>query len=471
MNKKQRRQVADVEFIFGEAARFAAMPWSEVAREDKFLCWLPHPSGGGSILCGRAAIERLENLAREAGDQAKLTHRLQEKVLKDALAEELVRRFVRDAKPIDGKAVDQALGSAGRVARRRLGDRVHLLPCHLMHAKDPNEICIGPVRFLNRRAARRRWLELLRARRAARTEPIDPEQDDAQFLAQAIGYCRNFGWLAEVEIKACDQETSDQLATAAVTSALDCLHLILGARWSDRMQVGGPALRFDRRASLCVREGALEYSISTFGFGQVNFEDGWSEMLALPDRRRLLLLCGVALEAAVDPDLDRPISRRLLDAAQWFGEATRDRSPATRVVKYVTTLERMLMTEERDDIANTIANRLAAMCYAASSAENHARWRDRALRIYDLRSRLVHGSLSPNAPDVLSGVGEAARLAEAGVLHALNLFGVAGLREGKVSARRMGRWFNDNVALAERLISAPSAQEGPEDPIEPASQI
>lgn len=50
-------------------------------------------------------------------------------------------------------------------------------------------------------------------------------------------------------------------------------------------------------------------------------------------------LFSVALEAAVNPTLERTLSRRFLDAAQRFGEASRDESPATRTFKYVTALD------------------------------------------------------------------------------------------------------------------------------------
>lgn len=73
------------------------------------------------------------------------------------------------------------------------------------------------------------------------------------------------------------------------------------------MRIGGPALTFDRRAKLKISAtGSLDYSLSSQGSSQVNFPNAWSERLEDPDMARVLELCGVALEAAVDPDLDRP---------------------------------------------------------------------------------------------------------------------------------------------------------------------
>lgn len=444
VNLKRDRQVEDVNFVFSEAVRLTKMDWREIPREDVLGPDLPHPSGSGGMIIGRAAGERIERLAREAGEQASLSRRVTAERMRRALGRELVRRFIKDGRPVEGREVDRALSSAAKAVRRDTQDIRHLIPCHLMRAKDPEEIIIGPVRFLNRKATRRRLLELLQIRRAKGSDSPDESKLDNEMLAEAVAYYRNFGWVAEVEIKGCDEQVSERLAERAVTSALDCLHLILGAQWTDRMQVGGPALRFDRRAAIRVNHtNEIYYSLSSSGFGQVNFSDGWSDRLSNSDHQLLFELFGAALEVAVDPDLDRPLSRRVLDAAQWFGEAARDPSESTRVVKYVTALERMLMTEERDDIASTISNRLAAFC--AEDLKDFDTWVTRTRDVYDLRSRLVHGSISPGSQDVRRGVALSARVSEAGIINSLAAIGLPGLREARVSRTRLARWFASMV--------------------------
>jgi|GEM_PF-972125 len=456
MNAKQQRQAKDIAFIFAEAGRIMSTPFAEISRDDMWFD-LPHPSAPGKMICGRQAMIRLEHLAEEAGEQLGLFRRVRLSRLVEHVGQELVQRFLRDDRPLDGKQIDRALSAAAKAARRACEDTTHLLPCHLMLSKDPDEIVLGPVRFLNRRAARRLLLGHAKARREKeRATEAGPRDDDARpFLAQALKYYRHFNWIAQVEIKGCDPDVSETLARAAVTSALDCLHLVLGAQWTDRMRVGGPALKLDRRAKLKIlATGSLDYSLSFQGSGQVNFPNGWSERLVNPDMARVLELCGVALEAAVDPDLDRPLSRRLLDAAQWFGEAARDESPSTRVVKYVTALERMLMTEEHDDITTTVSLRLASLCAVLGDPDDFERWRLNSRDTYDLRSRLVHGSLSPGAAAVRAGVGKAARLSESGILFALSNFGEDGLRADKISTVRIAKWFDGLVAWSLEHLAA-----------------
>ncbi|WP_312814218.1 HEPN domain-containing protein [Brevundimonas sp.] len=445
----QERQVEDVTFIFTEMERLSSLPFSAVPRADKLAYSLPHPNGIGKMLIGQMAQKRLTKLASAAGEQAGINRRVEPIRLRRAFGQELVRRFLIDERPLISKEVDRAMASATRAVRAEMADIRHLIPCHLMRASDPDEIIIGPVRFMNRKKMRQHLLDLLRQR----VESEIPHKDTSfvrKNLAEAIRYYRNFNWMAEVEIKACDSKTSAALAQRAVTAALDGLHLILGARSTDRMQIGGPPINYDRRHSLQIRrDDYLESGFSGGGFGQVGFREGWSTRLENSDYQYFLKLFGIALEAEIDPDLERPLSRRVLDAAQWFGEATRDVNASTRVVKYVTALERILMTEERDDISSTISTRLAAFCYKTEN--DHVEWVKRTQAVYNLRSRLVHGSISPSSPEVRLGVGEAAKVSEAGILNILAALGDRGLREKAVSTRRIARWFNNAVENAPRF--------------------
>src|SRR5205085_2396212 len=129
-----------------------------------------------------------------------------------------------------------------------------------------------------------------------------------------------------------------------------CLHLIFGAGHSHKMTVGGPAIVRDKRGQISVLDNEFQFSSSYGGPGSVGFKDDWLTMFDNPEGQLTLELLGIALEAAVDPQMERPLSDRFLDAAHWFGEAVRESSPAAKVIKYVTALERMFMTDERDNI-------------------------------------------------------------------------------------------------------------------------
>lgn len=326
-----------------------------------------------------------------------------------------------------------------------------------MTAQDPEELAIGPVVFRNRASFRR--LLLANVKGYGNEETEEGRREHARgLLAAAAKFYRQFNRVAEVTVRSCDSKTSAQIAERAVTSALDCLHLTFSARYSNKMRVGGPALRSDRRAGVTIAsDGRMRPHGSASWAGQVNFPDGWSKQLEDPSIAHMLSLCGLALETAVDPDLERPISQRFLDAAQWFGEASRDGRPATRVVKYVTALERMVMTGERDDIARVVSERVAVLCCDRTDASDRQKWHDDAKYIYNLRSLLLHGSISPSDPNIESGAWLAARVGEQALLSALGALGVEGLEMDAASNKRLARWYEGVVETIDKAEAVNAA--------------
>jgi hypothetical protein len=211
------------------------------------------------------------------------------------------------------------------------------------------------------------------------------------------------------------------------------------------MIIGGPAITQDRRGTISIVEGDLRFSASYGGPGSVGFKDDWITLLDNPQGRVVLELCGVALEAAIDPTIDRPLSDRFLDAAHWFGEAVRERAPAAKVIKYVTALERMFMTDERDNIADTISQRVAAFCFDPSVPGDFERLEAKSRRAYDVRSKLAHGSMSPRDTAAYEGVRIGAELSKDALLNGLAAFTADGLREEGISPRKVARWFQSCV--------------------------
>lgn len=436
----------DVLFIFEECKRIRDMG-NEVFRllpTNEALFDLPHPSGSGSMLCGREAALRIEKLAQEAGRRSGISRRVEFERLIRITKELLVQRFFVERRELGQKQVDRFFSSIDRQARADCSNLTHFIPCTLMTEQEPDTLTVGPVTFRNRANFRSRVRPLVSE---YKRDFIGKDNHDlhSHLMSSSVHFFRQFDWVAEVSINGCDQRTSRRIAERAVTSALDCLHLIFRAKHTNKMRVGGPALRTDTRASLTINtNGKLIPGKSRAWAGQGNFPEGWSKQLDDPGLKLMLSLSGVALEAAVDPDLARPLSRRFLDAAQWFGEASRDDRPATRVVKYVTALERMVMTDEKDDIASTVAERVAALCCNAEATDRQ-QWRDDVSEIYDLRSRLVHGSMSPSDPTIENGAWLAARIGESAIRHAIGSLGFAGLKEEKVSTKRLATWFSDLI--------------------------
>jgi hypothetical protein len=120
----------------------------------------------------------------------------------------------------------------------------------------------------------------------------------------------------------------------------------------------------------------------------------------------------------------------------------------------------MVMTDEKDDIAGMVSSRVAALCLEEPTLENRERWRNDTKRAYGIRSKLVHGSLSPTSDMVYEGVGLGADIGRSALLSALSLIGADGLRAEGVSNKQLSRWYNGMIAHADRLIE--HAANGPQ---------
>lgn len=436
----------DIDFIFKEADRIMTgvrQGLHPISEQDMFYD-LPHPSGRGHLICGYEAGTRIDALAEEALRRQKMNNRIRLETSRRAMKDVLVRYFLQEKREITVSSADKAINAAGKIAIKACTTRTHYLPCHLMLTSDPDKIQLGPVTFFQKVSFRKHIAPKVRAYRS------DPAATDRnwhrQLLQDALKYYKEFQWVAQVEIEDCDKETSVAIAERAVTAALDCLHLLFGAQSTDKMRIGGPRLSRDTRARLgLMSSGELDVSLSSGLMGQVNFRAGWSAILEKPNWKDILGLCGIALEAAVHPDLARPVSRRFLDAASWFGEAARETSPAAKIVKYVTALERMVMTDEKDDIARLVSERVAALNAAFRMTEDQQTCAKDAKEIYDLRSKLVHGSMSPYAAEVRQGIGMAAKLGSSTLLSALCGLGDQALRRDDINTRKLAKWYDDVV--------------------------
>jgi hypothetical protein len=417
--------VADIKFLLSECVRLRELtqrvkPWN-LSKAD-VLGTLPSPTGIGNILCGAEALYRLHGLATVALKQSGASGTVEPEKVFRALKQIVVQRFIKERRPLDIAQVERALAAAAKEAKRSRSDAVHYIPCRLMQAKDPSTFSVGPVTF-RERVSFDHQMEGHYATYLETGATLQQIEMGKFLLPHARHYYEGFTWIAEVKILNCDEEISKERAYLAVTAALDCLHLLFGAYHTDRMTVGGPRLAEDRRAHLHLdANGALQVSCSSSFTSAGGFKDGWGEFFAREDIAFFLHGAGKAIEPLVNPTVERPVGMRFIDAVTWFGQAAREISDAARIVKAVNALERLVMTGEREGISELLSQRAAAVCH---DPEHDKFFDDIAAKLkdaYDLRSKLVHGSLSPFAPEVKDNSSVTMRLVETALRGGLLFF-------------------------------------------------
>jgi hypothetical protein len=412
------------------------------AEMDPWLM-LPHPSGNGSMISSKEANRRLEKLAERARASMGLERRVTLQSVKNALKNELVKRFISEGREANASEADKLLSWSAKAAKRDCKDRTYYLPIRFTFNSEPEFLKLGPVTLMTRAYAGRHLAPSMRAWLKA-GDSDKKKRSSRKHLQQALEYYRNFKWVAEVTIHGCDEKTADAAAHKAVQSALDILHIILSRRHTRKMRIGGPGLASDKQAELIIVEGkGLTVSTSYSGFEEVGFADGWSAELQRDDIAEMIRLAGIALKCRADLTISRPMSERYLDAAKWFGEAVRDPSMSSQAVKYVTAIERIVTAGNTEKIEETVATRTADLLFVPEYPHLWEEHYNKARRAYKLRSDLVHGSISPHAEGVALTLSDCGSIAEELLNATLFRFGDHALQFEDISNKQYAAWLEN----------------------------
>ncbi|MDX6749678.1 HEPN domain-containing protein [Geminicoccaceae bacterium 1502E] len=414
------RHRADIEFILAEVERFARLPREEYGELTFYdaLSHLPHPSGSGMLICGYAANSRLNKLAEYAISKSRYVRRVAVQSVAKELQRLISKRFIGYRDALTDQAADRVVAAAIKHAARQCTDMTHIIPCHICHDQSPALFQIGPVTFM----PMEKWLTINSdAIQKYPNHEISPDNEGKSktptkiqlMLAEdTLSYYKSFSWVAQIHVKDCEPSVGRQLAMSMVRNAIDVLHLLVGAPYSKHFCIEGAAFRADRRGEIALDSAGDLCLRASIKWRRGHFGETWWQAINRGSGNFLIEILGVAIKEGNDIRRPAPLAGRFLDALTWYGEAVRDEFTASRIVKYITAMERVLIIGSEAMIADIISSRGAALMYnfevaCGRSCDSNA-LRKRFRRVYDFRSRLVHGSNSP----MDDGLGEIAREAE-----------------------------------------------------------
>ena len=427
--------IQDIEFILSEVSRVSQMDIAEIRKLPlaDSMAMLPHTSGQGSMLCGIKAYRRLQSIAERVTSNSEYAGRINSDTVFEHLKLIIVERFLKESRPVDQKQVARATSWALKKSANKLIDLTHYIPCHLGHTETPDWFSIGPVRFIQCKNA---LMELKPALDGYLSKRDADPDTGKRLLDETTKYYQSFGWVGEIKVEKCEPSVSREIADRMIQNALDCLHLFLGAAYSNHMRVGGPYFSTDKRGHIRLGpDGNVDISISVDWLSH-HLSEGWWESLNQESAKGLLFLAGVAIVEGNDLSTPTPLAQRFLDALYWYGEAVRDTSQAARAIKYVTAMERVLTTKKEEDVLETFSQRGASLSFQPED-DDYSELKKRFKDIYDLRSRLVHGARSPHKSGMGQGLREAESLAKLVLLRSLVFFGEKGLNASDVSPQQL----------------------------------
>lgn len=445
--------VADVEFVLSECLRFrrdqnrlGLSAWLKSASTLDILSNLRSPIGNGSLILGSAAFARLSKLASAAIEHSDAPGSLSPDRVKKALGRIILEHFFRDEHPVDIQQVTDVFAAAVEEAKRERSDRTHYVPCRLAPTTEPDQFNIGPVIFRPKQT----FQSMIEPKLVALEQHWDEScLKPSRNRTLVTNYYGAFDWIAEVRVKNCSEDISEERGRRAVKAAIDILRVVLGAEHTKQMMAGGYAQSHDRRAHLYLTEdGTPGLSFGWRSTSPVTL-DNLKEIL--PDKNIAFLLesGGKAIEPIVDTSLDWPVSNRLVEAASWYGEAVREEFDAARIVKAMTALEHLLITDRKNMKTATVSERGAALASYPHDKSEFINWKKRLRAAYELRSDIIHGSLSPFDPMIHHRAGQCVWASGEVLKAALGAFHASNGLHQKVTKQKLSTWYDELVALAQ----------------------
>jgi hypothetical protein len=354
------------------------------------------------------------------------------RIAPDALAElirgELTGRFVHQGREPDEAQAMRMLAAALRRARVDIEDRTHFVPCRLFESDGPAGLAVGPVTFRRTGAFRQSHAEAI---------ATDPE-----FAALVERDFAPWDWTAQVTVLGCDRVISRGRALKTVDGALDMLRLFAGAVDARNLgRAGAPGLPVVMPAGLWADSTGRLHLVRAEGAGPA-VETGWMKRAHGGEGRDWLDRAGRCLEPLADPALNWPLAARFREAASWFGEGVTETYRAARVLAFVTSIERAVVPGDHADVWRAVTRRAAILAHGVEG-DAVGEWLDHAEQVYEIRSRITHGGVSPFAPEAGAFEPQAAALARAALRGALGFFEELGLTRARFSAARLENAYRE----------------------------
>lgn len=184
-------------------------------------------------------------------------------------------------------------------------------------------------------------------------------------------------------------------------AALDVLRLFV-PRMPDRYRrANAPNTPYYSHALVTDHTGKIGVTVWKEGQG-APAGDGWFDNLFDNEAtRQIWRLFEEAIRTITEADKPDELNQRLLDALNWFGQGVVEPNPGARIVKYTAALERLVMTGHvPSGIEMLIINRVA-MLNQGRPGTTREQIQDELGELYQCRSDLMHGSISPSDPSVI----------------------------------------------------------------------
>jgi hypothetical protein len=253
---------------------------------------------------------------------------------------------------------------------------------------------------------------------------------------------------------------SRERAERTIEAALDVLKLYFARLHGEGLRqghsLGPPAKTANLTAEM---DGKFNFS---YGWSTQDVPTGkdWMNVLNSP-HDSYLRAAASALYSCVVPQNSSHLVERFLDAMAWYGQAVSEPLTSVRIVKYVAALERLTITKKLEDKLTATVIRRTALLSCDRTAEDYQKAEKDAERVYDCRSGLMHGSLSPFGRELHFVAPIAERITRIALFNCLRIFtDLASAIEGATGKHLEAEYVKMEGEFAKTNATAESNEHG-----------
>lgn len=153
---------------------------------------------------------------------------------------------------------------------------------------------------------------------------------------------------------------------------------------------------------------------------------------------------GSALKGLADPYNCSHLQQRFLDALMWYGQGVVELLPATQIIKFILALEfitipaKEKVKNNNNKISKTLAKRVRLLC---SQSNNLGNLEKDVTKIYNVRSRIVHGDYSPISEELRNVATLAEKITRVTLFNALAFYLSINQRNKKAKSKDLDKEF------------------------------
>ncbi|RTY01681.1 hypothetical protein EJ576_08800 [Pseudomonas sp. C 49-2] len=351
-------------------------------------------------------------LKYDAGLKGKFSFDLTKKTLQSIF----VDFFVKDLKAVERESCEPYFIKVICAMVSTAREFEHHVPCNFFVFDSPDTFWIGPVKFTKTEVFLQVFKNSLNEDSQGETlSTLD------YYEGRSMEYYREFPWVASVKVGQCDFETSYEWALFHCNTALNVTRVLFGANSTKWVRLGYDLGSPLSSAKIWSEDSKIKCSIAS----RVRAPTGptnWYDFLN-NEALEIKHILGSVISHTSKFGQYSELSNRLLDAVNWFGDAAKESSPAASVLKYVTAIERLYFGSFSSSFKKRFVSRVSKVlvdfeCHCASGSDSVLN------EVYEARSTLVHGAVSPSLGDVMWPNWKAEEIASQCIFCAIQLYGL-----------------------------------------------